>query len=70
MGEINQPNRDDKSQRRQRTRGVVAGGHEVDTPANKRWSRNKRHGEDEEVSDAKATTEEDAAGVGTVAAGW
>ncbi len=42
----------------------------MDTPANKRCSHNKRHGAEEEVTDAMAMTEEDAAGVGTVAAGW
>ncbi len=50
--------------------GIVAGGREVDTPANKRRCRNKRLWEEEEVADAMATTEEDAAGVGTVASGW
>jgi hypothetical protein len=44
--------------------------HEVDTPANKRRCRNERHGEEEEVADAMAMTEEDAAGIETVAAGW
>jgi hypothetical protein len=39
-------------------------------PANERRCRNKRHGEEEEVADAMLTTEEDAAGVGLVAAGW
>jgi hypothetical protein len=42
----------------------------VDTPANKRWCRNERHGGEEEVADVMAMTEEDAAGIGTVAAGW
>jgi hypothetical protein len=37
-------------------------------PANKRQCHNKRHGEEEEVADAIAMTEEDAAGVGIVAA--
>ncbi len=40
----------------------------MDTPANKRQCRNKRHGEEEEVADAITMKEEDAAGVGTVAA--
>ncbi len=65
-----QSNRDKESQRRWRTGGIVSGGHEVDTPANQRWCRNKRHGEKEEVIDAMAMMEKDAAGVGTVAAGW
>ncbi len=42
----------------------------MDTPANKRQCRNKRHVEEMEVSDAMATMEVDAAGVGTVVAGW
>jgi hypothetical protein len=50
--------------------GVVASGHEVGTPANKRRCHNKRHGEDDKIAKAMATMEEDAAGVGTVAAGW
>jgi hypothetical protein len=70
MGGTQQSNRDKESQRRRRTGGVVAGGCEVDTPANKRRCRNKRHGEEEEVSDAMATTEDDALGLETVAAGW
>jgi hypothetical protein len=41
----------------------------VDTHANERWCCNKRP-EEEDIADAMATTEEDAAGVGTVAAGW
>jgi hypothetical protein len=36
--------------------------------ANKRQCPNKRHGEEVEVSDTIATTEEDAAGIGTVVA--
>ncbi len=44
--------------------------HEVDMPANKRWCCNKRHGEDKEGADAMAMTEEDAAGIGMVVAGW
>ncbi len=52
------------------TRGWEAKSVEVDTPANKRRCHNKRHGEEEEVTDAMAMTEEDAAGIGTVAAGW
>jgi hypothetical protein len=42
----------------------------VDTPANKRRCYNERHGEEEDIADVMATTEEDAVGVGTVAAGW
>jgi hypothetical protein len=42
----------------------------VDTPANKRHCHNKRHEEEEEVADAMAMAEEDAAGVGAVARGW
>jgi hypothetical protein len=42
----------------------------LDTHANKRPCYNKRHGEEEDISDTMAMTEEDAAGVGTVAAGW
>jgi hypothetical protein len=42
----------------------------VDTPANKRWCHKERHGEEEEVADAMAMTEDDAAGIGSVAAGW
>jgi hypothetical protein len=42
----------------------------VDTPANKRQCSNKRHGEEEDIADAMAMTEEDAAGVGTVTSGW
>ncbi len=42
----------------------------MDMPANKRQCRNKRHEEEMEVADEMATMEEDAAGVGTVAAGW
>ncbi len=64
-------NREDtKSQRHQRMGGVVAGRHEVDTPANQRWCRNKRREEENKVVDAREKTEEDAAGVGMVAAGW
>ncbi len=68
-GGTQQSNRDDESERRRRTGGVVPGGREVDTPANKRQCRNERHGEEEEVTDAMAMMEEDAAGVGMVAAG-
>jgi hypothetical protein len=50
--------------------GVVASGREVDMPANKRRCHNKRHGEEKEVADAMATMEEDAVGIGMVAAGW
>jgi hypothetical protein len=50
--------------------GVAADKHEVKMPANKRGCSNKRHREEEEVTDAMATTEEDATGIGTVAAGW
>ncbi len=42
----------------------------MDTPANERRCRNERREKEIEVADAMATTEEDAAGVGTVAAGW
>ncbi len=42
----------------------------MDTPANERRCRGERHGEEEEVADAMATTEEDAAVAGTVEAGW
>ncbi len=69
-GGTQQSNIDDRSQRRRRTGGVVAGRREVDTPANKRRCRNKRHGKEKEVADAMATIEEDAASVGTTAAGW
>ncbi len=68
-GGTQKSNRDHESQRRWRTGGVVAGGREVDTPANERRCRSERHGEEEEVADAMATTEEDAAVAGTVAAG-
>ncbi len=50
--------------------GVVADGHEMDTPANERWCCNKRHGEDGEVIKTMVTTTEDTAGIGTVAAAW
>ncbi len=69
-GETQQSNRDHESQRRRRTGGVIAGGREVDTPANKRRCHGERHGEEEKVADAMATTEEDAAVAGLVAAGW
>ncbi len=42
----------------------------MDTPANKRRCQDKRHEEEMEVADAMVTTEEDAAGIGTVATGW
>ncbi len=42
----------------------------MDMPANKRRFRNERHEEEMEISDAMTTTEEDAAGVGMVVAGW
>ncbi len=42
----------------------------MDTPANERRCSGERHGEEEEVADAMATTEEDAAVARTVAAGW
>ncbi len=42
----------------------------MNTSANERHFHNKSHEEAMEVADAMATTEEDAAGVGTVAAGW
>jgi hypothetical protein len=48
---------------------LVASGHEVNTPAKEKQCRNKRHGEEEEVADAMAMAEEDAAGIGRVAAG-
>ncbi len=69
-GGAQKSNRDHESQRRWRTGGVVAGTREVDTSANKRRCRGKRHGEEEEVVDAMATTEEDAAVLGTLVAGW
>jgi hypothetical protein len=69
-GGTQQSNRDHESQRCQRTGGVVAGGHEVDTPANERWCHSKRHGEEEEVVDAMATMEDDAAVPATVTTGW
>jgi hypothetical protein len=69
-GGTKKSNRDHESQRRQRTGGVVAGGCEVDTPANKRQCRGLRHGEEEEVADAMATTEKDAVVARTVAAEW
>ncbi len=50
-------------------RGVTGGGG-VDLPANKRWCHNKRHEEEMEVADAMATMEEDALGIGMVAARW
>jgi hypothetical protein len=49
--------------------GIVTSGREVDTPANKRRCCNKKHGEEEDIADAMAMTEEDAAGIGTMAAG-
>jgi hypothetical protein len=42
----------------------------VDTPANERWCHDERHEEEMEVADTIATTEEDAAALGMVAAGW
>jgi hypothetical protein len=42
----------------------------VDTPANERRCHGERHGEEEEVADAMATTEEDAAVAGMVVTGW
>ena len=62
-GGTQQSNRDNKGQRRRRTGGVVAGRRQMDTPANERRCRNERHGEEEEVADAMATTEEDAVAV-------
>jgi hypothetical protein len=64
-GGTQQSNRNNKSQRRQRTAGIVASRNGVDTPtpANKRRCRNERHWEEEEVADAMATTEEDAVAV-------
>ncbi len=69
-GGTQQSNRDHESQRRRRTGGVIAGGCEVETSANERWCHGERHGEEEKIADAMATTEEDAAVAGTVAAGW
>jgi hypothetical protein len=68
-GGTQQSNRDGESERGQRTGGVVAGGREVDTPANERQCRNERHGEEEEVADTMAMMEEDAVGVGMMARG-
>ncbi len=64
-GGTQQSNRNNKSQRRQRTAVIVAIRSWVDTPtpANKRWCRNERHCEEEEVTDVMATTEEDAVAV-------
>jgi hypothetical protein len=42
-----QSNTDDKNKMCRRTGGVVAGKYEVDTSANKRQGRNKKHGEEE-----------------------
>ncbi len=70
MGGTQQSIRDNTIERRQRMIGVVAGKHEVDMSENERRCRNERHGEEEEVADAMAMTEEDVAGIGTVAAGW
>jgi hypothetical protein len=39
-------------------------------PADKRRCHDKRHKEEMEVTNAIATTGEDAAGIGTVVAGW
>ncbi len=39
-------------------------------PANERRCHDERHEEEMEVADTMATTEEDAAGLGTVAEGW
>jgi hypothetical protein len=69
-GGTQQSNRDDKSQRHQKTGGVVASRHEVGTPANERQCHNKRCGEEEEVADAMTMMKDNAAGVGTGAAGW
>ncbi len=41
----------------------------MDTPANERRCRNRRHGEEEEVTDAMALMEEDVVNVGMVMAG-
>ncbi len=64
-GGTQQSNRNSKSQRDQRTAGINASRSWVDTPtpANKRWCRKERHWEEEEVTDAMATTEEDAVAV-------
>jgi hypothetical protein len=53
-----------------REQGGAARGGGVDMPANERRCHNKRHEEEMEVADAMATTEEDAAGIGMVVAGW
>ncbi len=42
----------------------------MDRPANERRCRDERHEEEMDVADKMATTEEDAADVGMVAAGW
>ncbi len=42
----------------------------MDTPANERQCCNERHEEEMEVADTMVTTEEEAASVGTMAAGW
>ncbi len=42
----------------------------MDMPTNKRRCWDERHEEEIEVTNAMATTEEDAAGVGMVATGW
>ena len=52
-----------------REQGGTTRGVGVNTSANERHFHNKSHEEAMEVADAMATTEEDAAGVGTVAAG-
>ena len=46
-GGVQQSNKDNESQMRRRTGGVVAGGCEVETSANERSCRDKRHGEQE-----------------------
>ncbi len=53
-----------------REQGGAIRGDGVDMPANERRCRDERHKEEMEVADEMATTEEDAAGIGTVAAGW
>ncbi len=53
-----------------REQGGATRGGGMEMPANKRWCHIKRHEEEMEVADTMATTEEDAAGIGTVVAGW
>ncbi len=53
-----------------REQGGATRGGGVDMPADKRRCHDKRHKEEMEVTNAIATTGEDAAGIGTVVAGW